>query len=336
MAMTRALLLPLLTFSVLLCPRTAVLEPAQPGGGGRENARSGVRSGKGFTARQEPRALSISARPAAMPEKRRLGAGLDPRLADARTFAFALGAASDDAALAELGQYDLVVLDGEAPASFVKALQDGGVLVLGYLSVGTIERGRPWSRRLEPYRLELWPDWDEWYAAVDDAEFRRIIMRAVAPRVLKRGFDGLFLDNVDMIENHPHQRRGMYRLVRNLSRRVHAAGKLLFAQNGDEVIRPVASSLDGWNREDVTLGYDFESGSYAVRPPEETARALAALAELAAQGILVTATDYLGEHDAGLEEAALHNACSVGALPFIADIGLTTLPVAPLRCADAE
>jgi hypothetical protein len=154
--------------------------------------------------------------------------------------------------------------------------------------------------------------------------------------VQKRGFDGLFLDNVDMIENHPHQRRGMYRLVRNLSRRVHAAGKLLFRAKRRRGDPPVASSLDGWNREDVTLGDVSKAAAMPSRPPEETARALAGWPRLPHRGSWSRPPITWASTTRGWKRRlCIMHARSARCLS-IADIGLTTLPVAPLRCADAE
>jgi polysaccharide biosynthesis protein PelA len=258
---------------------------------------------------------------------------VDARLQGVKTFALALGMELDAQSVEQLAAYDLVVIDGEgASALDVQTLRARGTLVLGYLSVGTIERGRRWYRRLKPYRLELWSDWGEWYAAVDQSGFRRIMARRIAPGLLKKGFDGLFLDNVDMIESHARQRRGMYALVRRLSRLAHGQARLLFAQNGDDVIAPIAAELDGWNREDVTLSYDFENSSYVTVSPDDTAKALETLSRLGGAGVFVTTTDYCGVCDPALTEAALANACGVGAVPFIADIGLSRLPPQPYRC----
>ena len=59
--------------------------------------------------------------------------------------------------LRRLEPFDLVVVDGaEARRSQVRALRERGKVVLAYVSVGTIERYRPWYRAARPYRLDLW------------------------------------------------------------------------------------------------------------------------------------------------------------------------------------
>jgi hypothetical protein len=64
-------------------------------------------------------------------------------------------------------------------------------------------------------RLAAWRDWKGgWLADVSRPGFRRELARRIAPRLVRKGFDGLFLDNVDMIEQRRHraQRAGMRKL----------------------------------------------------------------------------------------------------------------------------
>lgn len=169
------------------------------------------------------------------------------RLAGVRSWSFAIG----DGALRgvyqrRLAPFDLVVVDGaEARQRQVAALRARGKIVLAYLSVGTVERYRSWYRSAKPYRLDLWGDWGEWYADTSKAGFRQLIVRRVAPGILRKRFDGLFLDNVDMIGDHPRQRPGMHRLVAALGRLVRRRRGYLFAQNGEDVMGPMWRHLEG-------------------------------------------------------------------------------------------
>ena len=239
-------------------------------------------------------------------------------LTDARTFALALG----DGAAAKVEGYDVVVVDGSTPARRVKALRADGAFVLGYLSVGTIESYRSWFAAAKPYRMELWDDWGEWYARVSAPGFRRLIADRVAPAIMKRGFDGLFLDNVDMIDGHPGQAAGMRALVKRLA----AGPGVLFAQNGDEIIDPFLRYLDGWNREDVSRTYDFDRERYVAVPVAESAAAQATLQRLGERGLFVTATDYVAAGDDAAAARAKRIACDLGALSYVSDIGLRRVP----------
>lgn len=265
--------------------------------------------------------------PADRPELRR------PELAEVRSYALALGVDPlDDDAVDRLGAYDLVVVDGgSTDPEQVDALQQRGSLVLGYLSAGTIEPYRPWyaTARDEGWLLDRWEDWGEWYADVADPGLRDLLVTE-ARRELDHGFDGLFLDNTDMVATHPDQAQGMIELVAALDAEV--GDGLLFAQNGDDTVDAIADHLDGWNREDVTATYDFEAERYAEVAEDDGAAARATLRRLRADGLLVTATDYTEGPDDPLSGVATDRACRAGALPFASDIGLTRIEARPETC----
>ena len=267
-----------------------------------------------------------------------------PSPTPATSFAFAIGngmLAGGAAEVADrLGSFGLVVVDGElATADEVAALRARGVTVLAYLSVGTIEKWRSWYPDLKRFRLGAWADWkDEWFADVSRAKLRRQLADRIAPQILAKGFDGLLLDNVDMIEtrNHGAQRPGMRKLVLALADLVHGQGRLLFTQNGHWGLETLGliDAIDGWNREDVTWTYDFDRKRYVHQRPGATRAALAELRDMQERGLLTTATDYTPSGDSQALEEAVANACGAGALPYVSDIGLTArrLPSPPLVC----
>lgn len=258
----------------------------------------------------------------------------DPRLSRVHTWAFAIGDGDlrGDVARRYSG-YDLVVLDGEgASRAQVAALRRRGTVVLAYLDAGTIEAGRWWYPRVKRYRMDLWGDWGEWYANVNARGFRRVIAGQVAPALLAKGFDGLFLDNTDMIETHPRQTTGMRTLVVALAKLVHGRGGLLFSQNGEDSIGPLLGDYDGWNREDVTSTYDFSTRRYVRQARSAVRTAQRALRRIWAAGLLVLATDYLRAGDRATAARSIADACAAGALPFLSDIGLTRIPRSAPRC----
>ena len=262
----------------------------------------------------------------------------------AATWAFAIGdgnlAGGREAVGDRLDRFDLVVIDGEeASRAEVAELHERDVTVLAYLSVGTIERWRGWYDRVKRFRLSAWQDWkDEWFADVSKPRLRRIVARGIAPRILAKGFDGLFLDNVDMIEprRHREQRAGMRKVVGRLARLTHRQGDLLFAQNGFWGLRKfgIRRFLDGWNREDVTWAFDFDRRRYVRNSDRQIQEALSELARMRSLGLFTTATSYTKRAAGPAVEESVDDACSVEALPYVASIGLTArrLPNPALSC----
>jgi uncharacterized protein (TIGR01370 family) len=256
------------------------------------------------------------------------------RLAGVRSFALALGVDPlNRAAIEALAPYDLVVVDGgtTTPAQ-VRALRAQGALVLGYLSVGTLEPYRPWfaAARQGGWLLERWADWGEWYADVAAPGLRALLV-AEAERELAKGFHGLFLDNTDMVEDHPAQRAGMVTVVAAIRREV-GPSRLLFAQNGDASVGRLVPYLDGWNREDVSSTYDFELGRYRSTSTGERREAVDTLRRMRRKHLFVTSTDYTAAPTGTAVTNAIARSCSVGAVPFVSDIDLARLPGRPLTC----
>ena len=259
------------------------------------------------------------------------------------SFAFAIGNhtldGDADAVGARYAGFDLVVVDGEeAKPAEIDAIEAEGGLVLGYLSVGTIEKWRGWYGEVKRYRLQAWQDWkDEWFADTSKAGYRDAV-EEIAQGLLDKGFDGLFLDNVDMVEvrRHRGQRAGMGQLVAALD--TIAGSRLLYDQNGapgmldgypGQGVDPLVSHFDGWNREDVTWTYDFDRKRYVRNRDAWRHEALDELEEIGDAGLVTTATDYvnLENQSTAAECESGANAASVGALSYVADIGLTARAV---------
>jgi len=205
-------------------------------------------------------------------------------------------------------------------------------------TAGTINAAGPQTGRAGPgteaktYRLDYWPEWGEWYADVASSGYRRLLVGRVAPTLLRKGFDGLFLDNTDMVESHPRQKEGMSELVRSLAALVHGRHRFLFTQNGEDSIGTTLRYYDGWNREGVSWTYDFRTRRYVRQSSTEVRVAQSALRSFAARGLLVLAIDYVAAGDTSTAHEAIANACSAGALPFLSNTDLTRIPTHGARC----
>lgn len=287
-----------------------------------------------LAARLVPAALAATVLALAGPTGAVAAPSTKQRLQAAKTFVPALGITLNGTNIRRLAARDLVVVDGDdATSGQVQRLRAKGAIVLAYLSVGSVESWRSWFPLLKDYRLEELGDWDgERYTDVSRAEARDALADKIAPEVLAKGFDGLFLDNVDMVEDHAPQQPGMVELVKRLSDRVHAGGGVLMAQNADVSIDPFVSLLDAWNREDPTGTYDFERKKY--QPTDEAGRRLAraTIKKLRAAGLVVTTTDYFGSPTSAQAKRAIRIACKAGAVPFVGEITLAKVPAKAARC----
>ncbi|MEX2253481.1 MAG: endo alpha-1,4 polygalactosaminidase, partial [Thermoleophilaceae bacterium] len=263
------------------------------------------------------------------------GAERQRQLAGVETFAFALGGGASAGDLrGRFAGYDLVVVEpDETSGRRVKQLRDEGKIVLAYLSVGTIEKYRFWYRAAKKYRLrDKFDEFDEYYARTNRAGYRRLMVRVARRYLRRKRVDGLFLDNTDFIDIHPRQKRGLRRLVFLLARLTHRRDKLLFTQNGEDLINPVLRRYDGWNREDVSWTFDFDQNRYEPVPAIERLAAQQALRRIKRAGLLVTSADYTARGDQAAFDESVANSCAAGAIPYVSNIQLRRIPQPAPRC----
>lgn len=100
----------------------------------------------------------------------------------------------------EKGSGIIVIEPDDYTSAQIKSIKAKGYKVLAYLSVGTIEKERPWFNKYKKYRLQRLEDWpNEWYIDVRKAPWIEFLIDR-AKSLRKKGFDGLWCDNLDVYE----------------------------------------------------------------------------------------------------------------------------------------
>ncbi len=243
-----------------------------------------------------------------------------------RNFVFYYGAGQVNT----LGGYDLVVLQPEAPerAEGMRQLKAQGVSLLAYLSVGETAHPLPdaaWyipePESGEPARN---PRWGSVYVDCRSEAWHRHILEQAIPTLVKRGFEGLFLDTLDVQDRYPTTRGGVIRLLESIRARYPAL--LLAANRGFSILESVSAVADLFVFEALTSYYDGEryrawEGSDLLWT-EHQARRLQAIRGSRA----VLALDYAAREEAVLRQLAESRARKHGFLSFVGPALLDELP----------
>lgn len=109
------------------------------------------------------------------------------------------GAATDPAVART---YRLLVLEPHHPRP-IAPLRGPGSLLLGYVSLGEVERSRPYFAALDKVGAlgPANPDWpDARMLDLRHAAARTAVLDRIVPEVLKIGYDGIFIDTMDSLE----------------------------------------------------------------------------------------------------------------------------------------
>jgi uncharacterized protein (TIGR01370 family) len=249
------------------------------------------------------------------------------RLEQVRAWAPVFG----DADVATLDSYDLVVVDGlgdehgaQLSRTSLAPLHASGALVLSYLSVGTVEKWRLYARQVPSSwtlaEVEEWPD--ERYVDARERGWQQI-METQARHLERRGFDGLYLDNLDVAEDFPATRAGLTQLVKRL--RTAVPDMLLVAQNGLAIADELP--IDAIAHEDVFGRWD---DGYRASTPDETAAIVGGLRRMRARGLPVLTLDYATPRSDTAREAVARSRAE-GFLPAVSVLELDRPPHAPAR-----
>jgi len=169
--------------------------------------------------------------------------------------------------LAEFEKYDVAVLDpyDYPDEKFPAALRKSGTTVLAYIDIGEAEEFReywPEVRKNPGLLIKENPDWPgDWFADVNNPEWRRIILEREIPRLRSLGpMDGLCMDMLDTVDDYPRLKPGMVRLVREI--RAKYPGLLLVPNRGFAVLPEILPYIDAFKYEDLSSGYHAKTGKY--------------------------------------------------------------------------
>ena len=140
----------------------------------------------------------------------------------------------------------------------VAALKAKGATVLGYLSAGSVSDERSYYKNLKDYTLDPLPDWPhEKYL-----DLRRTAVRdwcvARAKEIMVQGFDGWWIDNLDIYEEYKSS--AMYEAVGSVLTKIKAMGGYVMVNGGMEYLQKAMDvdsghtglgNIDGVTHEEV-------------------------------------------------------------------------------------
>ena len=111
----------------------------------------------------------------------------------------------------------------------INKLRSKGIKLISYLNVGAIERSRPYFKTYCKYALGKYEDWDELWMDISQQEWKGAL--AGQARAFKaRGADGLYIDNLDVVEEY--KPRNLYPHAVELLSRIRQETGLYLMVNG--------------------------------------------------------------------------------------------------------
>ena len=240
---------------------------------------------------------------------------------------------------AQLAPYDIIVVDGgyTGPLGELKAR---GAMVLAYLSLAEVSKQRAHFAQAQQAGLLVKenPNWPgAWMLEVRDERWRAMVVEQLAPALLARGFDGLFLDTVDsalhLEATEPKTYGGASDAAVDLILRLHrSAPRAKLMLNGAvPLLARLRGAVDMVAVESSMTDWDFARKTARWRRPDERKWATDRLAKarLANGDLRVFTLDYWPVDDAAGRARIYREQRAAGFVPYVATIALDRVIAEP-------
>ena len=199
--------------------------------------------------------------------------------------------------IGRLDKYETVVVE---PTEFskkeVEKLQDKGKTVYAYLNIGTLETFRSYFDNFENITLGIYGDWpDEYWIDVSNQAWQQYCLK-LAEKIHKKGFDGYFIDNLDVYHYYP--KTGIYEGICNILRRIKSLNTEVIINGAKEFVTKTFSMgagedlFDAVNQEEVFTKINFDNETYHNQSRKETAVLKKYLKEVKKEGYDVYLLEY--------------------------------------------
>jgi uncharacterized protein (TIGR01370 family) len=206
---------------------------------------------------------------------------------------------------AVLAEYDLVILDPMFNGA-VDGVAEQGATVCGYLSLGEIRSADTWFSQVDPSALAgenpAWPG--TWRIDVRSEEWKRVVLEAVIPSIVFKGFNGLMLDTLDtppyLEALDPDRYGGMRQASIDLvcAIRTTFPDLTLVMNRGYALIGDVADRIDAVMAESLlTSPLEGQPGSFRWNDRAEVIQQLALLSPVTNRAVPILGLEYWNPQD---------------------------------------
>ncbi len=183
-----------------------------------------------------------------------------------------------------------------------KKIKNNNTLAIGYLSIGEAEEFRWYWKDIagKKFVLERNPDWEgDYYIDPRSAHWRSFVINKIIPDILKKGYDGIFLDTIDTAEFLEWKNPGKYagsveamtKFIEQIRR--NYPNIIIISNNGFPLLEKIAGYINFALVEDLYTSYDFEKKIYLDQDPEITSLRVKTLQRISSKyNIKILTLDY--------------------------------------------
>ena len=169
----------------------------------------------------------------------------------------------------DFSKYDLLIFQtSHHPPLFL--LNKKKQIALGYVSFGEIVEADPFFKEAKKAKITVDKNknWASHRVDMRSEAWHKHIIEEKIPKVLKQGFQGIFIDTIDTAAYLEHDKKisgslqGAIKLIKKV--RKHYPKMVILLNNGFAILNEVGNEIDGLLVDDVYTLYDFEKKTYQL------------------------------------------------------------------------
>lgn len=166
--------------------------------------------------------------------------------------------------------YTYVILESlNYSSQEIKQIKSQNSKVFAYISLGEVNVHAPHYKILKKHTIGKNENWDSYYLNLESNKTQETLL-SIVDKTLSKGFDGLFLDNIDNFTVFGPQKDQKKDLVNVLKKIKEIYPKKEFIQNaGLDLVPETAAYINAIVVESVATSYSFKDKSYNLRNNNE-------------------------------------------------------------------
>ncbi len=236
--------------------------------------------------------------------------------------------------VSKLLEFDAVVLDPKVVID-IKKLRKKGISVFSYLSIGEINKATKEYKLFLDKKIMVAenPDWkDSFYVDVSSSEWRDHLLETAIPEIVKKGFNGLFLDTLDSplrlmksdSGKFPKMNVYLCELIRDI--RVRFPKIEIIANNFEDHADEIGPYVDGFNVEELISAYNFKKKTYEKIKRSENIDRIRRLKKVSEKyGVQIFVVDYVSPGNKKTAVYVYNKIKELGFVPYISTVDLNKI-----------
>lgn len=166
--------------------------------------------------------------------------------------------------------YTYVILESlNYSSDEIKIVKSQNTKVFAYISLGEVNLHAPYYKVLKKHTIGKNENWDSYYLNLKSKKTQETLL-TIVKKTLSKGFDGLFLDNIDNFTIFGPQKNQKKDLINVLKKIKEIYPEKEFIQNaGLDLIPETLPYINAIVVESVASNYTFKNKSYNLRNSNE-------------------------------------------------------------------